>query len=148
MPKFFSVFLAAALSSTALLGITPPNEPKIKDVPIQQTSPTSGKQMYATYCAACHGAEGKGNGPAAPALKTPPTDLTTLAQRNGGNFPEDRVIAELRFGVPIVAHGTAEMPIWGDLMLTISPATSPDNQMLMRERIHNLSDYLKTMQVK
>jgi mono/diheme cytochrome c family protein len=147
MPKYFSVFLVAALSSTALLGITPPNTPKIRDVPIQQTSPASGKQMYAAYCAACHGAEGKGNGPAAAALKTGPADLTTLAHRNGGNFPADRVIAELRFGVPTPAHGTAEMPVWGNLMLTLTPS-SQTSRTLMFERIHNLSDYLKTMQVK
>ncbi len=147
MPKFLSVFLMAALSSTALLGLTPPNTPKIRDVPIRQTSPASGKEMYKAYCAACHGTDGRGKGPAAAALKNAPTDLTTLAQRNGGNFPMDRVIAELRFGVPTVAHGTAEMPIWGNLMLTLSPS-SQTNRTLMFERIHNLSEYLKTMQQK
>jgi mono/diheme cytochrome c family protein len=49
-------------------------EPKktIQHVPIKPTSPVSGKGMFTSYCAACHGAEGKGNGPAAEALKTPP----------------------------------------------------------------------------
>jgi mono/diheme cytochrome c family protein len=49
----------------------------IKQVPVAMTSPASGKEMYISYCAACHGTDGKGNGPAASALKIPPADLTT-----------------------------------------------------------------------
>jgi mono/diheme cytochrome c family protein len=101
--------------------------------------------MYAAYCASCHGADGRGNGPAAVALKIPPSDLTVLSQKNGGAFPTDRVIAELRFGVANPAHGSAEMPIWGNLMLTLNSA-SPDSNMVMHERIHNLTEYLKTLQ--
>jgi len=53
------------------------DEPKktIQQVPMKATSPASGKEMYTNYCAVCHGPEGKGNGPAAAALKTPPTSI-------------------------------------------------------------------------
>jgi mono/diheme cytochrome c family protein len=119
----------------------------IKDVPIQQTSPASGSQMYATYCASCHGREGLGNGPAAPALRVAPADLTTLSRHNGGVFPMERVLAELRFGVATPAHGSPEMPIWGDLMMTLN-ASPAESNMVMHQRLLNLGEYLKTMQKK
>src|ERR1700739_3505334 len=71
----------------------------------------AGKQTYREYCAACHGENGKGIGPAASALKTPPSDLTTLARRHAGNFPEDYVTEVLRLGRSIQAHGSSDMPV-------------------------------------
>jgi mono/diheme cytochrome c family protein len=145
MSKYVSVLLAAALSSTALLGIAQQTTPKIKNVPIQPTSVVSGEQMYATYCAACHGADGSGKGPAAPAMKVPPTDLTGLSKGNGGTFPTSRVQSILKFGVANPAHGTADMPIWGDLMATLNP-DSQRGRMEVQQRISNLIDCLKKMQ--
>jgi len=37
----------------------------------------NGKKIFGTYCTACHGANGKGDGPAAPALKPAPRDFTS-----------------------------------------------------------------------
>ncbi|MGO9166065.1 MAG: c-type cytochrome, partial [Candidatus Sulfotelmatobacter sp.] len=67
------------------------NQPVIRKTPAEPTSLSSGKEMYHAYCASCHGAGGKGDGPASPALKFPPSDLTNLAKRNAGKFPELRV---------------------------------------------------------
>ena len=61
----------------------------------------SGKKTYMEYCTACHGDDGKGMGPAASALKTPPSDLTTLAKRHAGKFPEDYATEIVRFGKSI-----------------------------------------------
>jgi mono/diheme cytochrome c family protein len=36
-----------------------------------------GKQLFQTYCTVCHGADGRGTGPAAKGLPHPPADLTT-----------------------------------------------------------------------
>jgi len=141
MTKYVSILLAAALSCTASLASGQQSTVKIRPVPIQKTSPVSGAQMYSTYCAVCHGADGKGNGPAAPALKTIPTNLTTLAKKNNGKFPAEHVSAVLQFGVATPAHGNADMPIWGDLMRTL-----PSSSMQLHQRIVNLTDYLKTMQ--
>ena len=55
-------------------------------------SPSSGKQLYQSYCGSCHGADAKGSGPVASALKTLPTDLTLLSKNNNGKFPEMHVI--------------------------------------------------------
>src|SRR5271165_5815305 len=64
---------------------------QIKKVPPAPTLPGDGKAMFVSYCAACHGADGKGNGPAAAALTRKPADLTMLASRNGGVFPSGNV---------------------------------------------------------
>jgi mono/diheme cytochrome c family protein len=75
---------------------------QIKKVPIQSTSAASGREMFAAYCAVCHGTAGKGDGPVAKALKRRPVDLTTLSRNNGGTFPQVRVmryIGDVRFFV-------------------------------------------------
>src|SRR5436190_24402032 len=50
-------------------------------------------KIFRDNCAACHGPDGKGHGPAAGALRHAPPDLTLIAQRNGGTFPADKVKA-------------------------------------------------------
>jgi mono/diheme cytochrome c family protein len=119
-------------------------KPEIKHVPIKQTSPASGSEMYKTYCAVCHGIDGKGKGPAAEALKVPPTDLTTMATRNGGKYPAMKVSAMLRGEDVLAAHGTKEMPIWGNLFWGMSGG----HQAEVQQRISNLNTYLESMQKK
>ena len=63
----------------------------IEHTAIKSTSPASGVEMYKTYCAVCHGNEGKGDGPAASALKARPADLSQLSKNNGGKFPALRL---------------------------------------------------------
>ena len=65
--------------------------PQVKKTTVTATSPASGKEMYLDYCATCHGKDGKGNGPAAVALKVAPTNLTTPTARNSGKFPDVRI---------------------------------------------------------
>jgi len=124
------------------------SQPKtVEKVPIKYTSPTSGQEMYVSYCAACHGRSGKGDGPAAPALKVPPPDLTVLASKNNGKFPGDHVAHVLRFGVDAPAHGTKEMPMWGPLLGSLQGHTS-ENEALIQLRIANLTKYIESLQAK
>ena len=67
--------------------------------------------MFNNYCASCHGPNGKGDGPAAPALKQQPTDLTLLSQKNNGNFPGVNVMKAIE-NVTQNVHGSKEMPVW------------------------------------
>jgi len=113
-------------------------------VPVEKGSPTDGKQMFTSYCAPCHGADGKGNGPAARALKTQPTNLTTLARLNHGKYPDTHVISVLQFGTGITAHGSTEMPVWGPILSRMNAANSQAREL----RLGNLSRYLEKIQVK
>ena len=147
MSKFNSIAFLVLLSSVALLGIAQQPAPVVKNVPIQPTPAGSGEQMFASYCAVCHGADGRGSGPVALSMKTPPANLTALSQKNGGVFPTNHVNSVLRFGIENPAHGSAVMPIWGNLFETLHP-TSGDEAMQARLRITNLTNYLKAIQQK
>ena len=117
---------------------------EIKHVPVKQTSPASGAEMYKSYCAVCHGIEGKGNGPAASALKVPPSNLTTLAARNGGKYPSLKVSAIIRGEEVLAAHGSKDMPIWGNLFWNLSGGHEAEVQ----QRVTNLNKYLESLQKK
>jgi cytochrome c1 len=67
-------------------------------IPVEKTAANDGKQMYVSYCAPCHGTNGKGTGPVASAMTTGPTDLTVLMKKNHGKFPDAHVVAILQFG--------------------------------------------------
>jgi mono/diheme cytochrome c family protein len=119
-----------------------------KPTPGQDQIPTnfvpSGKAMFKQYCAACHGLDAKGHGPARAALKVPAADLTTLARRHGGEFPTELVTNILRFGPGVAAHGSSDMPTWGGIFQYMDNY----NQAVVQKRIKNLIDYLMTLQEK
>jgi len=116
---------------------------EVKKVPVRQSTITQGPLLYRNYCATCHGMAGKGNGPAAPALKTPPPDLTVLAKNNNGTFPQLKVINILENGTDLAAHGSKEMPIWGPVFRSMGP-----DRNLGHLRQVNLTEYLKSIQEK
>lgn len=122
------------------------DQPKaeIKHVPIKKISPASGQEMFKSYCAVCHGVDGKGNGPAADALKVPPGDLTVLASKNGGKYPALRVSAIIGGEEVLAAHGSKDMPIWGELFWTMSGGHGSEVQ----QRVANLNRYIESLQKK
>jgi len=111
---------------------------------VERTNPANAKLMYQSYCAPCHGTDGKGNGPVAGELKTAPTDLTVLTRQNNGKFPDVHIAAVLRFGTNVPAHGSVGMPVWGQLLGTMDPGHSQMTDL----RISNLSHYLESIQQK
>jgi mono/diheme cytochrome c family protein len=120
------------------------NPPTLKHVPITTTPSNSGKTMFDSYCAVCHGKDAKGNGPAASAMKTPPTDLTLLAQKNGGKYPAQHVAAVIRGQASTPSHGSEDMPVWGPLFSSISQGHTAQ----VHQRISNLVSYIDTLQAK
>ena len=129
-----------------VLGISRAQESKttVKHETAPITSPASGKDMFVSYCASCHGKDAKGDGPAANALKQLPADLTTLAKRNGGKYPSDKVTTILRGQAKLMAHGDQEMPVWGPVFWRMSQGREEQVQM----RIANLNHYLESLQEK
>ena len=131
---FYLILLATAAFS---------QEPAVKKTAPKVTTSISGKDLYREYCAVCHGANGRGDGPAARALKSTPTDLTTISRANGGRFPEAAFLAALRGERAIPAHGSGEMPMWGSIFSKMSP--SPE---MTQTRIHGLLNYIEEIQTK
>lgn len=118
--------------------------PAVKHVPVKQTSAASGKEMYVSYCAVCHGATGKGDGPAAGALKVAPADLSSLSKNNGGTFPGPKVSTAIRGEASVTAHGSKDMPVWGPLFRAISHGHEGEVQ----QRVSNLTKYVESLQAK
>lgn len=119
-------------------------EKVIQHVPIRATSPVSGKEMYTSYCAVCHGTDGKGGGPAASALKVAPTDLTLLSKNNGGKYPSLKVAASIHGETALPAHGSKDMPVWGTLFWNMSGGHEGEVQ----QRESNLNKYIESLQAK
>ena len=134
----------AAIVAMVLMASAQEPKKEIKHVPIRATSAASGQEMYTTYCAVCHGTDGKGNGPAADALKVAPPDLTALAGKNGGKYPALKVSAIIRGEEVLAAHGSKDMPIWGHLFRSISRGHETE----VHQRVVNLNKYIESLQKK
>ena len=120
-----------------------------------------GKAEFLSSCASCHGADGKGKGPVSEQLKVPPADLTILAKNNNGIFPTNVVYETIYGSKAIGAHGSREMPIWGErfnpvmnLPHIVDPtydALDPSRNLrdvVVRTRILAVMDYLNRIQQK
>lgn len=144
--KFISVAGSLAILSAIAVGqaTSAQSAPQLKHVPITNAPSNSGKEMFKSYCAVCHGVDGKGNGPAATAMKTPPTDLTALAKNAGGQYPGSHVAAVIRGQAITPSHGSQDMPVWGPLFSSISQG----HESQVQQRITNLVNYLETLQAK
>jgi mono/diheme cytochrome c family protein len=105
-----------------------------------------GGRAFATHCASCHGADGRGTGPVAAALVTPPADLTRIAARRGGDFPADDIAAWIDGRMATAAHGSREMPVWGYRFAEGLPEGEL-TQELVRGRILTVVEYLRSIQV-
>ncbi|HXY14160.1 MAG TPA: cytochrome c [Terriglobales bacterium] len=116
----------------------------VKHTTAAATSPASGKEMFMSYCASCHGKDAKGDGPAAAALKQAPADLTLLAKLHGGKYPADEVTSVLRGQTKLTAHGDQDMPVWGPVFWKMSQGHEEQVQM----RIANLNRYIESLQEK
>ena len=114
---------------------------------------TSGKLDFREYCAQCHGKDGTGNGPVAPALKKKPANLTLLSRNNGGVFPDKEVRNFIDGSKMAEGHGTREMPIWGYAFLYrqsnhTGPGGAPLTETEVKHKIARLADYIKSIQVQ
>lgn len=105
-----------------------------------------GEPVFRSYCASCHGLDGGGDGPAARSLETPPADLRRIAARRGGSFPDAEIARIIDGRFDIDAHGSREMPVWGNAF----GADIPEGEVaesVTRGRLAVLIEYLKSIQV-
>jgi len=142
--KFITSAVALLAIATFAMGQEAQTPPTVKHVPIANTPSNSGKEMFNSYCAVCHGTDGKGNGPAASAMKTPPTDLTVLAKNSGGKYPSAHVASVIRGQAAMPSHGSQDMPVWGPLFSSISQG----HEAQVQQRTSNLVAYIETLQAK
>ena len=110
----------------------------------------SGANEYRKYCAQCHGVSGKGDGPVASELKTPPPDLTLLSKNNNGTFPYKSVFDSISGKNLIKSHGTREMPLY-DLALAMPPQHGGGGSVRkspyqVNLEIKRITDYIKSIQ--
>jgi mono/diheme cytochrome c family protein len=101
-----------------------------------------GRADYSRYCASCHGEKGEGNGPLARVLTTPPANLRLLSHRFGNPLPEDQIAAYIDGRADVKAHGTRDMPVWGERFY----AQSGGSDVQTRQRIANLVAFLQSIQ--
>jgi mono/diheme cytochrome c family protein len=141
--RYFACWVTLVVASMMVVAAQEPKT-QIKHEAAPSTSPASGKDMFVNYCASCHGRDAKGDGPAAAALKSLPADLTTLAKRNGGKYPSDKVTAILRGQTKLAPHGDQEMPVWGPVFWHMSQG----HEEQVQQRIANLNKYIESLQVK
>jgi len=131
--------LAVAVTAFALAPETAARSAGDDKVPATLT----GSVSFRTYCASCHGADAKGDGPMTDNLRVRPPDLTLIARRSGGRFPADVVRRIVDGRTPVKGHGGPEMPVWGDAFRSSSDAYSDAK---VAEKIGALVEYLRSIQ--
>ena len=137
-------YFAIALATTCVAAMSFSQNVNHVVIHLTSTSPVDGQQMYSSYCASCHGADGKGNGSAAYKLTVRPADLTTLAANNGGKFPSAHVAAAIDEGSDASARMSNQMPAWG----VIFDRMGHLDQFEKMQRETNLTSYIAGLQKK
>lgn len=107
-----------------------------------------GQEIFASYCATCHGPGGRGDGPMVSVLAVLPPDLTGLSRVNDGIFPVAWVAAKVDGRDRVVSHGGV-MPTWGDFFEGIQSVAIPSEYgqpVLTSQPIADLIAHLEAIQ--
>lgn len=131
--------IAPSLVAVHVVAADPAQQPAASAAP---ATVYYGKSLYTTYCASCHGASAKGDGPFAASLRKRPSDLTQLAKQNQGVFPADDVAKSIDGRDSAVSHGS-DMPIWGDAFSRTKEDNDPES---VRRKIRGIVQYLESLQ--
>jgi mono/diheme cytochrome c family protein len=142
MRTILAVILAGTLLSSGIAQQTTSNQ--LSPETVRLIDSVDGPALFKAYCAVCHGIDARGSGPMALSLKFPPSDLTRIAARNGGAWPQARVEGIISGQGPLPGgHGTSAMPVWGPIFSQVAW-----DQDLGHLRIHNLATYIANLQAR
>jgi mono/diheme cytochrome c family protein len=138
--RAISVRLATLLAASACASSAPP--------PPDQSAALvgQGRALFEDHCALCHGETGQGDGAFAPALMTPAADLTHIAARRDGEFPAGEIARFIDGRIPVEAHRSPEMPLWGRVIST-DVADPGLREEVTRGKFSALVAYLRSIQV-
>jgi len=129
--------------SLAAFGILVPLAAAAQDTPNPHVE--RGQGLYNEYCARCHGPDAMGGGPDAGATRVPTADLTTIAARRSGVFPDPEVREIIDGRRPRRAHGPSGMPVWGQEFQPNVSGGAP-SRVVVNDRINALIQYLRSIQ--
>ena len=139
--------VAALLAGLSLLGAcSSPRMPPADPVDPVAQSEEIGRRLYENLCSNCHGFEGKGYGRLARLLTVPVPDLTTISERNGGEFPRQAVRDQIDGTTSNEAHGPRIMPAWGYSLLPRPGSDAEEDREAAMRQVENLVAYVKTIQ--
>jgi len=105
----------------------------------------SGPQLYARFCASCHGAQGRGDGPVSGSFAIEVPDLSTLARRQGNTYSRERIERIVDGRHMLTAHGSRTMPVWGE-GFSQSELGNPDAELAVRSIVSKLVDFIESLQ--
>ena len=89
---------------------------------------SEGKKLYQTYCTGCHGASGKGDGPAGKTLPVKPADHTNGKKMS--QYSDEHLANVISKGGASVGK-SPQMPAWG--------------AVLKEAQIHEIVLYIRTL---
>ncbi len=133
MSRLIALMTGGGLGLTVLLGCA-------------SVAPHPGREIYARYCAMCHGPAGVGDGPVADKLPVSPADLSVLTAVNDGVFPTEHVLLTVH-GYP-GKHDISVMPEFGPLLdgpkqIWVSPK---GEEIMTPVALLELAAYVETLQ--
>jgi len=141
--KHTTLLFGGLLAALSLMPLSAADQAAVKKTPARNIQSVDGRTLFFEYCGVCHGRDGRGAGPAADSLKKAPADLTQIARKHGGKYPEMAVRKTIEGDSSIGAHGSKEMPVWGSTFTLVS-----GNADMTSLRISNLAKYLESIQAK
>lgn len=144
MRVFIPVSLCGATLFAALLVMPTAASAQTPEV-VTTKQTTTGGEVFRTYCATCHGTSARGDGPLASSMVRKPSNLTEIAQRNGGAFPTEMVFRTIDGRQPLKGHGGPDMPVWGDVFSKSREAGDADR---VKGVIQSLVEYLDSIQLR
>jgi len=136
-PLVLALLLFSSLSLAAQTRINSSNS--VHPAP----NPFQGDQIFHQNCAACHGVDGRGHGPASLTLKHPAPNLTLIAQKNGGKFPFRHTRDVIAGAEPKPLLNDREMPLWGPIFHQVEA-----DQDWGEVKLTSITNYVASIQQK